>query len=38
MRAVLASVALLMGLMSNAELAAFNEGLDAIGVRYGYRF
>ena len=24
--------------MSNAELADANEGLDAIGVRYGYRF
>jgi hypothetical protein len=23
---------------SNANLARYNEGLDAIGVRYGYRF
>jgi hypothetical protein len=24
--------------ISNAELASPNEGLDTLGVRYGYRF
>jgi hypothetical protein len=32
------SVSIFFEHISNAELADVNEGLDAIGVRYGYRF